>query len=246
MNEIIKENYDQNHFIYKIIEALPNYIILNEKLKNVFKEKYQYSDPNNKVFTINSLVSIFEYFESLCWNEIKKNIPPDYQLELAEKPKKFIMDYFEKNKNENKLININNFTTALRRLISRYLTGSREESDIKTDSALKLYLTKAEFWPIGFVDNDLFDIQIYDICTDDIFIGNAYNLYNILEGDNFNDEIKQKMNDENGNDEMKEKENKKNNEEKDNEQNMDNQNEIKDEIDSANSGDEEGEDREEY
>jgi len=246
MNEIIKENYDQNHFIYKIIEALPNYIILNEKLKNVFKEKYQYSDPNNKVFTINSLVSIFEYFESLCWNEIKKNVPPDYQLELAEEPKKFIMDYFEKNKNENKLININNFTTALRRLISRYLAGSREESDIKTDSALKLYLTKAEFWPIGFVDNDLFEIQIYDICTDDIFIGNAYNLYNILEGDNFNDEIKKKMNDENGNDEMKEKENKKNNEEKDNEQNMDNQNEIKDEIDSANSGDEEGEDREEY
>ena len=36
MNEIIKENYDQNQFIYKIIESLPNFIIINERLKNLF------------------------------------------------------------------------------------------------------------------------------------------------------------------------------------------------------------------
>ena len=77
MNEIIKKNYDPNNFIYKIIEVLPNYIILNDKLIHMFKSKYEFTDLNQKVFTINSLASIFEYFESLRWNEIKKNILPD-------------------------------------------------------------------------------------------------------------------------------------------------------------------------
>ena len=31
INEIIKDNYEQNHFIYQIIESLPNSIILNDK-----------------------------------------------------------------------------------------------------------------------------------------------------------------------------------------------------------------------
>ena len=193
MNEIIKENYDENQFIYKIIESLPNFIILNEKLKNLFKTKYEFSDPKLKIFTLNSLVSIFEYFESLCWNEIKKNIPADYTFDLAEEPKKFILDYFEKIKNEEKIINIKNFTTALRRLISRSLAGSRQEADIKFDSALKLYILRDDLWPGGFVNNDAFEIQIFEICRDDIIIGNCYNLYNILEGDNYNEEIKKRI-----------------------------------------------------
>jgi len=250
MNEIIKENYDQNHFIYKIIENLPNYIILNEKLKDLFKEKYQYADPNKKIFTINSLVSIFEYFESLCWNEIRKNVPLDYQLELAEDAKKFILDYFEKNKNENRIINVKNFTIALRRLISRSLAGSREESDIKFDSALKLYIMKADLWPIGFIDNDAFEIQIYEICKDNIFIGNCYNLYHVLEGDNFNDEIKKK----NNNDQMGEKDKNKDKQihknenmiEGDNEENKENLNEKKDKKDSDNSEEENEEEREDF
>ena len=199
MNEIIKQNYEQTHFIHKIIENLPNYIILNEQLKNLFKTKFEYADPKEMKFTINSLVSIFEYFESLCWTDIRKNIPPDYKLELSDEPKKFILDYFEKNKNEDKIINIKNFTIALRRLISRSLAGSRQEADIKFDSELKLYIFRADLWPTGFIDNDAFEIQILEICRNDILIGNCYDLYNILEGDNYNEEIKKKLINKNAN-----------------------------------------------
>ena len=74
MNEIVKENYEQNYLIYKVIESLPTYIILNNELVQLFKRKYEYyiDMPDLKVFTINTLVSIFEYFESLCWNNMKK------------------------------------------------------------------------------------------------------------------------------------------------------------------------------
>ena len=160
------------------------------------------------------------------------------------------MDYFEKNKNENRIINVKNFTIALRRLISRSLAGSREESDIKFDSALKLYIMKADLWPIGFIDNDAFEIQIYEICKDNIFIGNCYNLYHVLEGDNFNDEIKKK----NNNDQMGEKDKNKDKQihknenmiEGDNEENKENLNEKKDKKDSDNSEEENEEEREDF
>ena len=182
MNEIIKENYDQNYLIYKIIEALPNYIILNNELVKLFKNKYEFN-PEEKIFTINTLVSIFEYFEERCWKEIQKNILIDYKLELSEDTKKYIIDYFDKIPKD-KIINKEIFTTALRRLISRSLAGSRQEIDIKSDSALKLYMAREDLWSKDIVDNILFDGEIYEICKDEILIGNCWNLYNILDGDN--------------------------------------------------------------
>ena len=183
MNEIIKENYNQNYLIYKIIESLPNYIRLNEKLVLFFKNKYEYYS-EEKVFTINSLVSIFEYFESLCWKEIKKNILDDYKLELSEEIKNFIRDYFENYKNEEKLINKKDFTYALRKLISRSLAGSRQDIDIKSDSKLKLYINRYDLWNKEIINKESFEGEIDEICKDEILIGQSLMLYNLLEGDN--------------------------------------------------------------
>ena len=190
MHEIIKDNYDQNHSIYKIIESLPNYIILNEALIKLFKSDDE-KNPEEKIFTVNSLVSIFEIFEGLCWNEIKKNIPIDYQLEVPEETKKYILQYFDKidRMNEDKLINKKLFTTSLRRLISRYLAGSSEEVDIKSNSSLKLYLGKEDLWNKQITENDKFEEEIYEFCKDDILIGHCWDIYNLLDGDLYLNEI---------------------------------------------------------
>ena len=193
MNEVIKENYDQTHLIYRIIEKLPNYIILNEKLVKLLKIKHDYN-PEEKSFTINSLVSIFEYFEALCWKEIRKNILIDYKFELSEEAKKKIIDYFNQ-KNEGKIINKKNFTTALRRLISRSIAGSRQEIDIKSDSELKLYINRYDLWSKEIVENDLFEVEVDQICVDEIKIGHCFNLFNILDGDSIlNEEINKDKN----------------------------------------------------
>jgi len=90
MNEIIKENYDQETLIFDIIEKLPNYIILNKELIDLLRRtKEQYM--NEKIFTINSLVPTFEYFEALCWKDMQKNIQIDYQEEVPEKAKQYII-----------------------------------------------------------------------------------------------------------------------------------------------------------
>ena len=181
MNEILKENYNQNYLIYKVIESLPKYIILNEELVKLFKSKYEYN-PEEQAFTINTLVSIFEYFEALCWKEMQKNILFDYKLELSEDIKNYINEYFNK-LTEDKLINKEKFTNALRRLISRSLAGSRQDIDIKSEAALKLYMTREDLWSKETMDNILFDGEIDQICKDNITIGHCFNLYNLLDGD---------------------------------------------------------------
>ena len=180
MNEIIRENYGQNHLIYQIIEKLPKYIILNKELCDLFRNHY-INDEDKESFTINSLVSIFEYFEYLCWNEIKKNILLDYQLELEEETKKYILNYFDTIKEEQKLININNFIDALRKLISRSLAGSRQDIDIKPDIELKLYITREDLWNKDIINNISFDEEIDKIFKNKILIGHCWNLLQTLE-----------------------------------------------------------------
>ena len=207
MNEIIKENYDQNILIYDIIEKLPNYIKLSAQLVDLLKKtKDQYM--NEKIFTINSLVSTFEYFEALCWTQINKNILEDYNLVLSEESKKYVLDYFKKNENQNKIINIQDFTFALRRLISRYLAGSRQEIDIKSDLELKLHICKNEFWSKEIADNDEKDNELYEICHKDIKIGHAMDLYNVLDGDTILNKVIDKNRKKEKNKEIEQKEEK--------------------------------------
>lgn len=127
-------------------------------------------------------MSIFEYFEALCWKEMQKNILFDYKLELSEDIKNYINEYFNK-LTEDKLINKEKFTNALRRLISRSLAGSRQDIDIKSEAALKLYMTREDLWSKETMDNILFDGEIDEICKDNITIGHCFNLYNLLDGD---------------------------------------------------------------
>ena len=128
------------------------------------------------------MVSIFEYFEALCWPEINKNILPDYSLILSDENKNYVFSYFKNIENQKKIINIENFTFALRRLISRYLVGSKQEINIKSELALNLHIKKNEYWSKEIVDNDEKDKELDEICIEDIKIGNAFNLYNILGG----------------------------------------------------------------
>ena len=183
MNQILKENYDKSEFIYNIIKSSEsNYNILHEELINLFKDKFENKE---KIFTIDCLVSILEYFEDKCWDEIKKNIPPDYKLELSDRIKDYIIDYFEENKNKEKIINKKNITNCLRKLLSRYIAGAREEAEIKSDTELKLYINKEEFWNKDIdVDSASFNSEILEIFKYKITSGQIWDLYNLLEGDN--------------------------------------------------------------
>jgi hypothetical protein len=192
MNEIIKENYPQNYLLYKVIESKPNYIILNAQLVEFLKKQYEYYESES--FTIQKLMGIFDYFEALCWKEIEKKVPVDYQLELEEEFKTYLKTYFEKNINEKKIINKDNLTSALRKLLSRYISGSKQESEIKNDAKLKYYITREDLWNKKTLETDGFENELDDIFKEvssfekkeskEIEVGQSQNLYKFLDGNN--------------------------------------------------------------
>ena len=215
MNEILKENYNQNYLLFDIIEKLPKYIILNEQLIKLIKDRYV--EHKEKSFIINSLFSIFEYFEDLCWDEIQKNIPIDYMLELPKNVKKIIYNYFNTISFEKKIITRFNLSEALRKLISRSIAGSRQEIDIKSDSELKLYINREDLWSQEILNDELFVKEVDKIFNPQIKVGHCFCLYKLLKNNDINlDEI------------LKEEK-----EEKPNKENMDNndKNLIEDESD---------------
>ena len=150
-----------------------------------------------------TLVSIFEYFEKLCWEDIRKNVLQDYQIELSEEIKNHILNYFDKNENE-KIINKKDFATTIRKLISRYISGLRQDIEIDSKLELRQYILREDLWDKKKIENEAFSKEINEICSNKIKIGHCFNLYNLIgEEENRNEEINIKNpNQNNNNDEL--------------------------------------------
>ena len=145
---------------------------------------------NKNLFKVNSLMNIFNIFELLCWDKIKENLENEYKTKLNETIiKKF--DSFYANKENERYITKIKLATALRRFISRYLTGKRNEKESKEKKNLMLYLRKEELWDeIDFTKNEEFNKELNELFSDNdndclIMVGHSLELYEYLGGDKF-------------------------------------------------------------
>ena len=155
---------------------------MNQKLIQFLKKHKELGNKNS--FTANTLIPIFEYFEKLCWEDIKKNVLPDYQLEINEDIKNHILNYFNINE-DTKVIDKKNFATTLRKLISRYLSGLRQDTDIDSNRNLMLYIFKEDLWDKDIINSEEFEKEIKEILSIEIKIGQCFNLYNLIGEDDF-------------------------------------------------------------
>ena len=117
---------------------------------------------------MNCLISLFDIFEALCWKSLKKVINIDYKLELEEELKQKIVKYFKDNKNQEKKINKKNFTSALRKLISRYLIGTRQVGYLKNDMELILIIGREDLWNKDLIDDGNFENELFEILNREI------------------------------------------------------------------------------
>ena len=75
-------------------------------IKEFFKINDKLSEDNKThLFTVNSLVDLYNLFEHLCWEDIKNNINNEYKKKIEEEKVNQINDYFtEIEKDEKKII----------------------------------------------------------------------------------------------------------------------------------------------
>ena len=166
-------NLGENIRISETISDFPAYFKLPDETKNLF----------NNPFTINQLISVYEYFELLCFDEIKNNIDPSYKQQIIDSKREKIEEYFLKYPNS--LINKLLLASTIRKFISRSLVGIREDLEINNNIELfSVLIYKEDCWNREIFNNIYFDSTIYKLQELDIKVGEVLNLYEILGGDN--------------------------------------------------------------
>jgi len=162
---IQKENFNKNEPIFSVIRKLPKYIEIDESLKLFFINNNG-KDSNNKdfaMFSINTLINIYNLIESICWNQFKDNLNKQYQRHLEDDAKNAIKKYFETEIKENSLIKKQDIADAVRRLISRYLSGKRNDTDISEYKKLFDYIQRADLWRTDLSNDDNFESELSNI-----------------------------------------------------------------------------------
>ena len=188
---ILENNYDKNELLINIIEEKDK----NNNI-NILKDLFDLGR-DKKLFTVDTLLNVFNIFEMICWEKIKENLMDVYLMNIDEKSLKTIDDFFineykdnnNQNINNQKLITKRNLSTAIRRFVSRYLSGKRGQIEINENHNLIYYLTKHELWDdYAFIFNEEFEVELsmifgYEDTDVKICVGQATKLYEHLGGD---------------------------------------------------------------
>ena len=159
--------------INSIIKDLPKYVTLTKECISFFEDQD---------FKVCELTAIYSYFELLCFKTIEENLNEYYKTQIDEKIKENILKEFE-NGNK-KIVNKINLSTACRKLISRYLVSARNDTDLSEKNKLFDYLLREELWSKeDWKNNDLIQNELEFLNYNDIIVGQCYELYNLLGGD---------------------------------------------------------------
>ena len=159
--------------IYQAIQKIPEHINIDQNIRSLFN--------SNKELKINKLVRIFEFFEYLCWNQIKVNLLDEFTKSLEEEKIKLIENYYKENNKTN--IKKIELAGAVRKFISRYLAGKRSQSEIGEDKMLFDYLTRVDLWERN-IDNPQFEKEFFMLSKFKITVGEGKDFYDKLGGEN--------------------------------------------------------------
>ena len=138
----------------------------------------------NNYFTINCLISLIDIIELFCWDKIKNNLDKKY-LEDISPNNKLQFDNYYNNPEENKNIIIKkiDLCSAIRKFITRYLSGKSDEN-LNPKNKLNNYLQNIELWPINYAEDEIIADEINKIFgKEEIELSQSEKLYEYLGGD---------------------------------------------------------------
>ena len=160
--------------IMNIINNAPGYLKLSKDCINFFNKE-------GKNFSLKNLMNLFFFFEHLCFEDLADTLQPEYKKQISKDTKNKIIEKLINKKKPDDKIPIKNLGSATRRLISRYLAGKLEVTDIKEDRDLSFELSREELWEekIGKLE-DLMELVSGKIYEFKLTVGQAYEFYNII------------------------------------------------------------------
>ena len=143
MYYLTQEIHTEKEDIKSIIHDLPEFVKISKECK-------EFLEANNLNIKVEDLIGVYNFFESLCFAPIIKNLQEHYKKKIDENQKNAINKLFDEKKF--KLITKKSLSTACRKFISRYLVGSRKDTEFNENEDLSFHLTREEFWPKEFYD----------------------------------------------------------------------------------------------
>ena len=156
----------------------PKYITLSDDFKNLF---------NQFQFGIEHLIEIYNYIELLSYGEVLQNVDNKYRKEIDENEVTNINNYFnqEEEQKKNRLITKNKLPTVIRKFISRYLSGIREDQEINPDEQLlELIKIRSDLWDLDTFNDSRFEEEINLMNkTFQVNVEHSVNFYDVLGGD---------------------------------------------------------------
>jgi hypothetical protein len=168
-NKAIKEILNDN--------LLPNFVHMSEETIKLF-------DEHN--FSLLKLFSVYEYFELLCYDDFKINTDEDYMEKIPDEKLKKLNEHFEKKDITGKgyLITKVVLSSAVRKFISRFLSGKRNEQEVNCNFELFTYMQyREDIWKIEIRENNNFERELSELIQINILAKNAIDLYDVLGGD---------------------------------------------------------------
>ena len=173
--------------IFKLIEENENQIEFSDNFKIFFKE--------NKKFTINKLLNIYEYYQILCFNKVKETLKQYQEKIIDEEQKKTIKDYIENDLKTNKI----DLEIAIRKFILCFLSKEKnKENKIKINqNNIKNYLEIEDLWNKNFFKKNEFNQMLQKLKKLNIKVNNVIPFYEICFNNvykNYFDDVKDELN----------------------------------------------------
>ena len=170
---LTQERKGEKDDIKTIVDELPDYVKLSVECKE-FLEKQK--------IKVEELGEVYSYIELLCFKPIINNLRDYYKKDIKAEKAEEILALFDKKK-------ITSFTkidlaTACRKMISRYLVSTRDDTEYSEKNELALYIDREELWGKKWEkDEEKIKNDLLILGKEKLTLGQSYELYNILGGD---------------------------------------------------------------
>ena len=162
--------------IRDILKKKPNYIYIKETTEKFFNDF--------STITIEKYYDVFLFIELLFSDSINEKLPDQYKIDLDNKLKDNINNYF--NDGKPKLIGKIILSNACRKIMTRFLANCRPDENINPDTLLFPYLNKSDYWEPELIKNNeiTFKQELENISKFDIKFKHIFKLCLLLDRDN--------------------------------------------------------------